>query len=106
MDKRFLEHCQAKEMSLGAIGELAGRHPSTVAYWLKRHGLRTAKADLHSAKGSPGRDRLAALVDAGLTLQEIAQRLERSVSSVRYWMDRATFIKVLGGVYKWQIYYK
>jgi IS30 family transposase len=32
MKRRFLEDCLAAGMSLGAIGELAGRHPSTVSY--------------------------------------------------------------------------
>jgi IS30 family transposase len=32
MKRRFLEECLAKGMSLESIGELAGRHPSTVSY--------------------------------------------------------------------------
>ena len=33
MDKRLLEECLAKGMSLDAIGEKVGKHPSTVSYW-------------------------------------------------------------------------
>jgi hypothetical protein len=42
MDKRFLEDCLAKGMSLETIGEQVGKHPSTVGYWLKKHGLTAA----------------------------------------------------------------
>ena len=31
-------------MSLDAIGERAGKHPSTVSYWLKKHGLEGGRA--------------------------------------------------------------
>lgn len=34
MKKQFLEECLAKGMSLETIGELSGKHPSTVRYWL------------------------------------------------------------------------
>lgn len=39
MDKGWLEECLAAGMSLDAIGERAGKHPSTVSYWLKKYGL-------------------------------------------------------------------
>jgi transposase len=38
MDKRFLEECLARGMSLHAIGEQVGKHYSTVGYWLKNTG--------------------------------------------------------------------
>jgi len=31
-------------MSLEAIGKRAGKHESTVSYWLKKHGLEAVKA--------------------------------------------------------------
>ncbi len=39
MEKEFLESCLAEGLSLEAIGERVGRHPSTVSYWLKKHGI-------------------------------------------------------------------
>lgn len=78
----------AKGMSLKAIGKQAGKHPSTVGHWLKKHGLTAHNADRHAPKGGLDREQLEALVDAGLTLREIAKRLDRSGSTVRHWMDR------------------
>lgn len=78
----------AKGMSLEAIGERAGKHPSTVGYWVKKHGLTALNADRHAPKGRLDREELEVLAEAGLTLQEIADRLDRSVSVVRHWMGR------------------
>lgn len=75
-------------MSLDSIGELSGKHPSTVGYWLKKHGLRAGGADRHARKGPLDKARLEALVGEGLTLEEIARRVERSVATVRYWLRR------------------
>src|ERR1044072_2214317 len=88
MERRFLEECLAKGMSLEAIGREAGKHPSTVGYWLKKHGLSACNAERHAPKGELAREELTALVNAGLTLTEIAERLERSGSTVRHWMNR------------------
>lgn len=88
MDKEFLEDCLARGMSLESIGESVGKHPSTVSYWVKKHGLCAVNTDLHAPKGALDRGRLEALSGAGLSLAEIARRSGRSVSSVRYWMAR------------------
>jgi len=88
MDKRFLEECLAKGMSLEAIGKLVGKHPSTVSYWLKKHGLDAHNAARHAPKGALEKEQLEALVAAGLTLREIAERLDRSVATIRHWMGR------------------
>ena len=68
------------------IGELVGRHPSTVSYWLKKHGLRAGKAGRHAPKGGVERESLEALVGEGLALREIGERLDRSATTIRYWM--------------------
>ena len=88
MDKGFLEECLARGMSLEAIGMVSDRHPSTVGYWLKKHGLAATNADRHAPKGGLSRVELESLLESGLTLREIADRLERSVSTVRHWMGR------------------
>jgi transposase len=88
MGKRFLEDCLAKGMSLEAIGELAGKHPSTVSYWLKKYGLAAHSANRHAPKGALDKEQLEGLIAAGLTLREIAERLDRSVATVRHWMGR------------------
>jgi transposase len=75
-------------MSLETIGSRVGNHPSTVSYWLRKHGLTACRADLHSPKGGLEKGQLVSLVEEGLTLREIAGRLNRSVATVRHWMDR------------------
>lgn len=88
MDKGFLEDCLAKRMSLKAIGKLAGKHPSTVAYWLKKHQLMPSGGEKYRRRGSLCPDELKLLADAGATLAEMAARLDRSASTIRYWLDR------------------
>ena len=39
VEKEFLEDCLAKGMSLPQIGELVGRLPGTVGYWVAKHRL-------------------------------------------------------------------
>lgn len=88
MDKTFLEECLAEGMSLQAIGERAGKHESTVSYWLKKYGLEAAEAEKHAAKGAPTKEELGRLLSAGLSLREIADQLDRSLATVRYWARR------------------
>lgn len=75
-------------MSLEAIGRKVGRHPTTVAYWVRKHGLRAVGRDRYSARGPLEREVLEPLVADGLTLREIAARVDRSVASVRHWLRR------------------
>jgi hypothetical protein len=75
-------------MSLEAIGEQVGRHPSTVGYWLKKHGLEAAGASRHRPKGPIDRRELERLVEDGCSLREIAVALNRGVATVRHWMKR------------------
>jgi hypothetical protein len=41
-----------------------------------------------SPRGAPDRDELARLAAEGLTLREMATSLDRSVATVRYWLER------------------
>lgn len=88
MDKRFLEDCLAKGMSLERIGELTGKHPSTVGYWLKKHGLDAVGAAKYVRRGPVDAGELKDLADEGATLAEMAERLDRSISTIRYWLTR------------------
>lgn len=88
MDKAFLEDCLAEGMSLEAIGNRVGKHESTVSYWLKKHGLEAAKAAKHAAKGAPSKEEMEGLLAAGLSLREVADRLDRSLATIRHWMKR------------------
>jgi transposase len=88
MQREFLERCLGEGLSLEAIGRRAGKHESTVSYWLKKHGLAAAKAEKHVAKGAPSREEMERLLAAGLSLREIAHRLDRSLATIRHWMDK------------------
>ena len=88
MDKRFLEECLAKEMSLEAIGKLAGKHPSTVGYWLKKHGLTATGNARHSPKGKIDSSRLRELAEEGASIRRMADEFGAGYSTIRYWLDR------------------
>jgi transposase len=88
MDRATLETMLGEGLSLAEIGRRLGRHESTVAYWVAKHGLRATGRERHAAKGPLRRDELEALVDDGLTIAEIATRLGRSRSTVRHWLQR------------------
>jgi hypothetical protein len=95
MDKRFLEDCLAKGMSLPQIGRLVGKDHTTVGYWVKKHGLRANGARKYAPRGGIDREALRMLVEDGFTLAEMAKELDRDISTIRYWMERHGF-KAIG----------
>lgn len=88
MEKELLEQCLAEGMSLEAIGKKVGKHESTVSYWLKKHRLEARRAEKHAAKGAPEKEEMEQLLAAGLSLREIAHRLDRSLGTIRHWMHK------------------
>jgi transposase len=88
MDEHVLARMLEEGLSLEAIGERVGKHPSTVGYWVKKHGLTAAHAEAHAAKGPLDRDTLTALVELRLTIREIADEVGRSPATVRHWLER------------------
>ncbi|HMI82360.1 MAG TPA: helix-turn-helix domain-containing protein [Solirubrobacterales bacterium] len=88
MDKEFLEECLAEGMSLAQIGKRVGKHESTVSHWMKKHGLVAGQAEKHAAKGAPAKEDLERLLAAGLSLREVADRMDRSLATIRHWMRR------------------
>lgn len=88
MEKGLLEECLAEGLSLEAIGKRVGKHESTISYWLKKHGLVAAQAEKHSAKGAPSKEEMEQLLGAGLSLREIANRMDRSLATIRHWMRK------------------
>lgn len=88
MQKELLEECLAEGLSLEAIGHRVGKHESTISYWLKKYGLEAAKAERHAAKGAVSREELERLLAVGLSLREIAHRLDRSLATIRHWMRK------------------
>jgi transposase len=87
MDRAELKGYLDEGMSFEAIGRLVGLHASTVGYWARRHQLSSRFAARHAARGPFERERLEALVREGLTIRAMAERLDRSPTTVRYWLD-------------------
>jgi transposase len=88
MHKEFLEQCLAEGLSLEQIAEQIGRHPSTVSYHLKKHGLTALGRDKHSPNGKVDPERLRQLIEAGMTIREVAAELGVGYSTVRHWLKR------------------
>ena len=66
--------------SIESIAREAGKAPSTVAYWVNKHGLASTHASKHAARGPIERSALQALLAEGLTIRDMAVRLDRSYS--------------------------
>lgn len=88
MDKRYLEECLAKGMSLKQIAAEVGRAPGTVGYWVKRHGLEANGAKRFSPGRALMRDQLVPLLEAGLSMNQMAARLGVGNKTVAYWIAR------------------
>ncbi len=75
MEKESLEALLGRGESVERIAKRFGKDPSTVSYWMKKYGLTSPYAEKHAAKGGIERERLEALVDAGLSIAGIAEAL-------------------------------
>jgi len=88
MDKQSLELLLGQGLSIERIAKRFGRDPSTVSYWMKKHGLVSPYREKHAAKGGIEQERLAALVEAGMTIAEIAAEVGLSKATVRHWLRK------------------
>jgi transposase-like protein len=88
LDKAFLERCLADGMSLPQIGRMVGRDPSTVGYWVTRHGLVANGRDRYSGKGPLDRHALKQLLSERYSVSAIARVLGTSPGRVRYWINK------------------
>ena len=88
MDRAVLEKLLGEGLSLAEIGRQLRRHESTVAYWAGKHELQANGRKRQAAKGALTQAELVGLVDARLSISEIAERLDRSKATVRHWLRR------------------
>ena len=88
VDRGSLEAFLRLGLSLEAIAKRVGRDPSTVGYWVRKHGLQAVNRDRHAPRGGIKRSELEALIRAGATMAEIAERRGVSLSTVRHWLTR------------------
>ena len=72
--------------SIESIAREAGKAPSTVAYWVNKHELdvRPRVGTPRAARSMPRSSR--SLVEEGLSIRQIASRLDRSPATVRHWL--------------------
>ena len=88
MDRADLETQLAEGRSLAEIGRRTGKHPSTVSYWVRKHGLELTESARHAPRGCVPKDVMASLVERGLSTREIAEAVGRSQHTVRYWLGK------------------
>jgi transposase-like protein len=85
MDRELLRRYLEGGLSLPQIGRLVGRHPSTVGYWVAKHGLVANGKRDYSPKGGLAHEQLEPLVLSGRPYASIARELGVSLSTVHYW---------------------
>ena len=86
MDRGWLEAQLSAGRSIESIAREVDRDPSTVSYWVRKHGLTSAHAERHASRGGIDRDVLTELIEQGLTTREIAARVDRSQATIRHWL--------------------
>ena len=88
MDPETLAVQLAEGRSIESIAREAGLAASTVAYWVNKHGLTSQHAARHAPRGGIEREQLETLLDEGLSIRAMAQRLDVSYTTVRHWLKR------------------
>jgi transposase len=88
MDRAVLEEFLSQGLSLAEIGRRVDLHEATVGYWVKKHGLRAANRTKHAARGGIARHELERLIEAGMSIAQMAEATGRSKATVRHWLTR------------------
>jgi len=88
MDRDQLKRWLDEGLSLAQIAALVNRNPSTVGYWVQKHRLLANGREKYAARGGLTREQLQPLVDDGVTLTQMAERLNRSIATIRYWLAK------------------
>ena len=88
VDRGWLEQQLEAGRSMEAIAREVGKNASTVAYWVNKHGLVSPHAERHQGKGPIAEAVLRELVEQGLSVRQIAAELDRSFTTIRYWLRK------------------
>jgi transposase-like protein len=88
MERDWLASRLPEGHSIESLARETGRSPSTVAYWVNKHGLTSQHAARHQAKGPLERGRLQALVQDGRSIRQIAAELGLSATAIRHWLSK------------------
>ena len=73
---------------MSEIGRRFGRDPSTVGYWVRKHGLSPNGRAKHAPRGGIDRAALEDMVARGLSMRRMARELGVSLATLRHWMAR------------------
>ncbi len=88
IDKDWLADQLGQGRSIESLARELGRDPSTVAYWVNRHGLASTHAAKHAARGGIDRGELEALVEHGRSVRQIAATIGVRATTVQHWLRR------------------
>src|SRR5271155_4540431 len=88
MDRPSLERFLGQGLSLAEIGRRVGLHEATVGYWVRKHGLAATNREKFAPRGGLARDDLEALLEAGMSIAQIAVAVGRSKGAVRHWLSK------------------
>ncbi len=88
MDRTSLQQLLGQGLSLAEIGRRFDLHETTVSYWATKYGLQAANRARHAARGTIAREDLEALIEAQLSIAQIATQVGRSKGTVRHWLMR------------------
>ena len=88
MERDWLAGRLAEGRSIEAIAKEGAKHPSTVGYWVKKHGLRSQHMARHAARGGVDRETLLELVERGMSVRQIGTEVGLGCASVRYWLAK------------------
>jgi transposase len=96
MERKWLAEQLAAGRSIETIAREVGRDPSTVAYWVNKHGLTSQHAAKHAGRGGLSRETLEQLLAEGLTVRAMAERLRVSYTTVRHWLRKYDLMTLRG----------
>jgi transposase len=88
MDKESLQLLLAQGLSVERIAKRFGKDPSTISYWMKKHGLESRFVEKHAPRGPLQRDELEQLIATGASIRSIAEAVDRSAVTVRHWLTK------------------
>lgn len=94
MEVLVLQQLLHDGLSIDAIALREGKSPSTISYWLRKHGLMANGAARYGPKPDLCRDLLESLVNEGLSAPAIAGRLGCSASLVRSRLKRHGLVTI------------
>jgi transposase-like protein len=88
MDRDQLRAWLAEGLSLAEIAARVDRDPTTVGYWVRKHGLSANGSLKHTSRGGIDEEVLEILCEEGSSIAEMAAELDRSTSTVSYWLKQ------------------